>query len=82
MTLNHWNKGSGLKAGQNVVCRIEAATVGGYAVKTTSNQPGYLVTPMKFREGEEVLAQFVSVQGNRMVLSPLLGDQQVSKPRR
>jgi hypothetical protein len=82
MTLNHWNKSSGMKAGQNVVCKIEAATVGGYAVKTTTNLPGYLVTPLKFREGEEVLAQFVSIQGNRMVLSPLLGDQQVTRPRR
>lgn len=82
MTLNHWNKTSGMKAGQNVVCRIEAATTGGYAVKTTTNQPGFLATPLKFREGEEVLASFISIQANRMVLSPMLGDQQVIKPRR
>lgn len=67
--LNPW-KVTGYKAGQNVACKVVAAEPGGYAVLITKdNLPGFLPTESRLRIGEEVLAQFVCVHNNRVLLS-------------
>ena len=67
--LNPW-KLTGYKAGQNVACKVMAAEPGGYSViLTKDNLPGFLPTEAKFRIGEELLAQFVCVHNNRVLLS-------------
>lgn len=67
--LNPW-KLTGYKAGQNVVCKVVKAEPGGYAVRIPKDDlPGFLPTEAKLKEGEEVLAQFVCVHNNRVLLS-------------
>jgi hypothetical protein len=67
--LNPW-KLTGYKAGQNVVCKVVKAEPGGYAVFIPKdNIPGFLPTEAKLKDGEEVLAQFVCVHNNRVLLS-------------
>ncbi len=67
--LNPW-KVTGYKAGQNVACKVVAGEPGGYAVLITKdNLPGFLPTDARLRIGEEVLAQFVCVHNNRVLLS-------------
>lgn len=67
--LNPW-KLSGYKPGQNVVCRIMNAEPGGYAVLIPKdNLPGFLPTQERLRLGDEVLATFVCVHNNRILLS-------------
>lgn len=67
--LNPW-KLTGYKAGQNVACKIMASEPGGYAVLIPKdNLPGFLPTEAKLKIGEEVLAQFVCVHNNRVLLS-------------
>lgn len=81
--LNPW-KVTGYKAGQNVACKVVAAEPGGYAVLITKdNLPGFLPTEARLRIGEEVLAQFVCVHNNRVLLSSRMANVQAggsSKP--
>lgn len=75
----------GYKPGQNLVCRIVAPEVGGYAViLNKTNIPGFLPTDQKLNVGEEVLAQYVCTSGKRVLLAPRLSDsmlrQQEYKP--
>src|SRR5271168_660629 len=67
--LNPW-KLSGYKAGQNVVCKVSHAEPGGYAVIIPKdNLPGFLPTQAHLKVNEEILAQFVCVHNNRILLS-------------
>jgi hypothetical protein len=67
--INPW-KLPGYKAGQNVACKVVAAEPGGYAVNIPKdNLPGFLPTEEKLKVGEEILAQFVCVHNNRILLS-------------
>jgi hypothetical protein len=67
--LNPW-KLSGYKAGQNVVCKVGNPEPGGYAVLIPKdNLPGFLPTQANLKAGEEILAQFVCVHNNRILLS-------------
>ena len=67
--LNPW-KVTGYKAGQTVACKVVHSEPGGYAVLIPKdNLPGFLPTEAKLRIGEEVLAQFVCVHNNRILLS-------------
>lgn len=69
--INPW-KMSGYKAGQNVICRVGYAEPGGYAVivsKDNDSLPGFLPTEEELKIGEEILAQFVCVSNNRILLS-------------
>lgn len=67
--LNPW-KLSGYKAGQNVVCKVTNSEPGGYAVVISKdNLPGFLPTQTRLNPGEEILAQFVCVHNNRILLS-------------
>jgi hypothetical protein len=67
--LNPW-KLSGYKAGQNVVCKVSHAEPGGYAVIIPKdNLPGFLPTQAHLKQNEEILAQFVCVHNNRILLS-------------
>jgi hypothetical protein len=67
--LNPW-KLSGYKAGQNVICKVTNAEPGGYAVIIPKdNLPGFLPTQARLKTGEEILAQFVCVHNNRILLS-------------
>lgn len=69
--INPW-KVTGYKAGQNVVCKVMKAESGGYAVLIPKdNLPGFIQTAANHQPGEEVLAQFVCVHNNRILLSPL-----------
>lgn len=69
--INPW-KVTGYKAGQNVVCKVIKAEQNGYAVIIPKdNLPGFIQTPAEHRPGEEILAQFVCVHNNRILLSPL-----------
>lgn len=70
----------GFKPGQNVVCRIVAPEMGGYAVTLVkTNIPGFLPTDQKLKVGEEVLAQYVCTSGKRVLLAPRLSDSISSK---
>ncbi len=63
----------GYKPGDNVICRIVAPEMGGYAVLIPkTNIQGFLPTDQKLKVGEEVLAQFVCLSGNRVLLQPKL----------
>ncbi len=76
--LNPW-KLTGYKAGQNVACKVVAAEPGGYAVNIMKdNLPGFLPTDQKLKAGDEVLAQFVCVHNNRVLLSSLLSGSQLA----
>jgi hypothetical protein len=67
--INPW-KLTGYKAGQNVACRVVAAEPGGYSVIINKdNLPGFLPTESQLRINEELLAQFVCVHNNRILLS-------------
>src|SRR5271157_6021220 len=67
--LNPW-KLSGYKAGQSVVCRVRGPEPGGYSVTIPKdNLPGFLPTQAHLKPGEEILAQFVCVHNNRILLS-------------
>jgi len=67
--LNPW-KIQGYKPGQNVVCKIAKAEPGGYAVMITKdNLPGYLPSNARHNVGDEVLATFVCIDKNRVLLS-------------
>ena len=71
--LNPW-KLTGYKAGQNVVCKITNSEPGGYAVLIPKdNLPGFLPTQMTLSPGEEILAQFVTVDNNRILLTVRIG---------
>ncbi|HEY9791533.1 MAG TPA: hypothetical protein V6D22_14115 [Candidatus Obscuribacterales bacterium] len=73
--LNPW-KLTGYKAGQNVVCKVIRPEPGGYAVHIPKdNLPGFLPTDAKLKDGEEVLASFVCVHNNRVLLSPKMHSQ-------
>lgn len=78
--LNPWtSKMSGYKAGQNVACKVVRPEPGGYEVRTTKdNLPGFLPTEAKLKEGEEVLAQFVCVSNNRVLLSARMAGSTLS----
>lgn len=69
--INPW-KVTGYKAGQNVVCRVTHADRDGYAVVIPKdNLPGFIKTTATLKPGEEILAQFVCVHNNRVLLSPI-----------
>ncbi len=79
--LNPW-KLTGYKAGQNVVCRVTDAEPGGYAVLIPKdNLPGFLPTQVALKRGEEVLAQFVCVHNNRILLSARFGSNSEGAPQ-
>lgn len=80
MSLNPWkSKLQGYKAGQNVACQIVRAEPGGYEVMIPKdNLRGFLPTDAKLRVGEEVLAQFVCVANNRMLLSARMSGAQLN----
>ncbi len=76
--INPW-KVTGYKAGQNVVCKVTKAETGGYAVIIPKdNLPGFIQTTAALRPGEEILAQFVCVHNNRILLSPLFSGNRAS----
>lgn len=59
--------------GQQVLCRVVAPEEGGYSVVLVEGHtPGYLPTERKHKHGEDVRAQFVCVNGGRLLLVPLL----------
>jgi hypothetical protein len=67
--MNRW-KGPGYKAGQTIACKVLAAEPGGYAVIIPKdNLRGFLPTEARLKIGEEVLAQYVCVHNNRILLS-------------
>ncbi|MBX9721206.1 MAG: hypothetical protein K2X81_07420 [Candidatus Obscuribacterales bacterium] len=58
------------RPGQLIICKIIAAEPGGYAVLiTTSNLRGFIPTEIRMKIGEEVLAQYVCIHNNRVLLS-------------
>lgn len=70
--MNRW-KGPGYKAGQTIACKVLAAEPGGYAVIIPKdNLRGFLPTEARLKIGEEVLAQYVCVHNNRILLSARL----------
>jgi len=67
--INPWQL-KGYKAGQNVICKIDRPEPGGYSVLLTKdNLPGFLPTQEQLKTGQEILAQFVCVDNNRILLS-------------
>src|SRR5689334_3607100 len=67
--LNPW-KLPEFKAGQNVICRIEKPERDGYAVTISKDKlPGFLHTEETLKIGEEILAQFVCISNNRILLT-------------
>lgn len=80
MPLNPWtSKMSGYKAGQNVACKVVRPEPGGYEVMIPKdNLKGFLPTDAILKPGEEVLAQFVCITNNRVLLSARLSGAQLS----
>ena len=67
--LNPW-KLPEFRAGQNITCRVERQERDGYAVTISKdNLPGFLPTEESLKIGEEILAQFVCVSNNRILLT-------------
>ena len=74
---------SGYKPGEYVSCKITAVEPGGYAVKILTppksssgrtsilktHPPGFLPTQKRLNPGQEVLARFVCIHNNRILLS-------------
>ena len=61
------------RAGQTLACKVLMAEPGGYAVIVWKyNLRGFLPTEARLRIGEEVLAQYVCVHNNRVLLSARL----------
>ncbi|MBX9686278.1 MAG: hypothetical protein K2X27_06220 [Candidatus Obscuribacterales bacterium] len=83
--MNRW-KGPGYKAGQTLACKVLAAEPGGYAVIIPKdNLRGFLPTEARLKIGEEVLAQYVCVHNNRILLSARMAGAQAqasSAPRK
>jgi hypothetical protein len=78
--LNPW-KLTGYKAGQSVACKVVAAEPGGYSVIIPKdNLPGFLPTEQKLKVGEEILAQFVCVHNNRILLSSRFSGSTSGRP--
>jgi hypothetical protein len=78
MPLNPW-KLQGYKPGQNVICKVTNAEPGGYAVIIPKDGlPGFLPTQAMLRTGEEILAQYVCVHNNRILLSARFSNTSVS----
>lgn len=77
--LNRW-KVTDYKAGQLVGCKVTGPEPGGYAVLIVKdNLPGFLPTENKLKIGEEILAQFVCIHNNRVLLSArMAGSAQAS----
>jgi hypothetical protein len=74
--------GGGYRAGQNVICRVGYAEPGGYAVIISKdNLPGFLPTRAQLKTGEEILAQYVCVYNNRILLSARLDGRIGAKPQ-
>ncbi len=62
--------GGGFRPGQNLHCKVIKEEPGGYAmVIVTHNLPAFLPTQALLRPGDEILAQFVCVHNNRILLS-------------
>lgn len=81
--LNRW-KVTDYKAGQLVGCKVVATEPGGYSVLIVKdNLPGFLPTENKLKLGEEILAQFVCIHNNRVLLSARMGgsSQSAAKPQ-
>ncbi|MBA4077588.1 MAG: hypothetical protein C0508_21350 [Cyanobacteria bacterium PR.023] len=69
--INPW-KVTGYKAGQNVVCTVKGADQGGYEVVIKKdNLPGFIKTTATLKIGDEILAQFVCVHKDRVLLTPI-----------
>ncbi|MFA6212889.1 MAG: hypothetical protein WCT03_13205 [Candidatus Obscuribacterales bacterium] len=69
--INPW-KVTGYKAGQNVVCTVKGADQGGYEVVIKKdNLPGFIKTTASLKIGDEILAQFVCVHKDRVLLTPI-----------
>lgn len=78
--LNPW-KVTGYKAGQTVACKVVQAEPGGYAVLIPKdNLPGFLPTSDKYKIGEDVLARYVCVHNNRILLSSIASAKADTKP--
>ena len=62
--------GSGFRAGENVICRVVSSEPGGYAVVIKNgNWPGFLPTQAMLRPGNEIVAQYICVHNNRVLVS-------------
>ncbi|MDZ4832185.1 MAG: hypothetical protein SGJ27_00135 [Candidatus Melainabacteria bacterium] len=67
--INPW-KIQGYKPGQNVIAKIAKPEPGGYTVIIVKdNLPGYLPSNARHNVGDDVLATFVCIDKNRMLLS-------------
>lgn len=60
----------GIRAGQFVACKVLRAACGGYDVKLHKhNVLGFLPTEATLNDGDELVAQFVCMHNNRVLLS-------------
>jgi len=61
---------SGYRPSQNLVCKITNVEAGVYAcIVMKDNLPGFLPTNVHLKEGEELMARYVCVHHNRILLS-------------
>lgn len=61
---------SGYRPGQKLLCKITQVEAGGYAcIVLQDNLPGFLPTKAHLKEGEEIMAQYVCVHNNRILVS-------------
>lgn len=62
--------GTRIRAGQYVACKVLNAACGGYDVRLHKhNVLGFLPTEATLNDGDELVAQFVCIHNNRVLLS-------------
>ena len=72
-----------IKPWELIVCKIRFVEPGGYdALIPKYNLRGFLPTEAKLKVGEEVLAQFISVRNNRILLAHLPKSEQQGETQR
>jgi len=62
--------GSPWRPGENLICRVMNSEPGGYAVVVKSGDlAGFLPTQAMLRPGTEIVAQYVCIHNNRILVS-------------
>jgi hypothetical protein len=63
-------EGVDLQLGQSVACKVLGAEPGGYTVWISMHkQQGFIPTERSLKDGEEILAQYICMHNNKMLLS-------------
>lgn len=63
-------EGVDLQLGQSVACKVLGREPGGYTVWISMHkQQGFIPTELPLKDGDEILAQYICMHNNKMLLS-------------